>query len=323
MFSYGLGTIPELHYYDVALIFVALMVAFIVVVMWLPETPRWLILKGNDPEQARAVLRCFRGPDNTQKIAEELGIIRSNISKGKLNIRKVLYLMFCCKATLVPFLTALFVCTYHQLSGIGVVTAYTGYILQEAGVPNPRLTSFYTAGLGLFIARIGAGVLVELIGRKSLLAVSSAGMCVSQIILGIQFYLMRSSLCDHLESSMVCNPHLYPIAISGVLLCAISFGIGAGPVTWILLSEYLPLEIKGVAGGICVLSNRITAVILIGTFVSYSNWAGPWYPWWTLASFNLIGFVIILLFVVETKGKTLEEVQELFQKKVIQLPCWK
>ena len=312
-----------LHYYDTALIFVALMVAFVFVVMWLPETPRWLLLKRNDPEQANAVMKCFMGPENTQKITEELEMIRSTISKGKLNIRKVLHLMFCHKATMVPFLISLFVCTYHQISGVGIMTTYTGYILQEAGVPNPNLTSFYAAGLGFFIARIGAGLLIEVVGRKSLLAISSAGMCISHIILGTQLYLTRPTLCGQLESTTVCNHHLYPMAISGVLLFAISFGIGAGPVTWVLISEYLPLEIKGVAGGICVLSNRLTAVVLTGTFLSYSNRAGAWFPWWTLAFFNLIGFVIILLFVVETKGKTLEEVQKLFEKRVLQIPCLK
>jgi len=233
-------------------------------------------------------------------------------------------MVFCRKETLAPVLLSMFVCTYHQLSGVGIVTSYTGYILHKSGVPNPKLVSFCAAGLGFLLARVVSSFLVEVVGRKSLYAISSAGICVSHLIMGIMFFLVKSACpsSDDFDAA-TCSSTLYPMAITGIVLFAFSFGLGAGPVTWILLSEYLPLRIKGIAGGLSVLCNRVTAVILTGTFLSFSKYVGPWAPWFTLASINLAGFVVIILFVVETKGKTLEEVQHLFHDRILHVPCQK
>lgn len=306
--------------------FIAIMTIYIFCVVWIPETPRWLLLRLKDRERAKAVLKYLRGPNNKLRIAKELEGIQSSVPAKKLNICQVLSSIISHKDTTIPFLVALFVCVFHQLCGVGIVTTYTGQIFKEAGASNPDILSLYTAGFGFLVARILAGILVEAVGRKILLSISAAGMCTGQAIVGIQFYLTRPSLCVNssvtaldavTESSEPCNVHLLPLAIAGILLFSISFGIGVGPVTWIILSEYLPLKIRGVAGGICVSASRITAVFLTGTFLSYSEWAGPWVSWWTVSFFNLVGFVVILLFVVETKGKNLEEVQELFKKRTI------
>ncbi len=318
--SYGLGTVPQFHYYDTALIFLAVMVIFVAVVPWLPETPRWLILKHNDIKQAEEVMNCFTGHDQNGKVSAEIKKIQSSAASGNnISFAQTLHTVFSKRATLVPFLISLFICTYHQFSGVGIITTYTGHILQSARVPHPRLVSFCAAGLGFLLARITAGILVEFVGRKILLTLSSAGICISHIILGVHYYLISSTACS--DPFVQCKLHLYPMAISGILLFAISFGIGVGPITWVLISEYLPLEIKGKAGGVCVLANRIIAVVLTGTFLTYSKHAGPWVPWVTLTVFNLVGMVIIILFVAETKGKTLEEVQDLYRKKVIHLSC--
>ena len=320
--SYGLGAVPDLHYYDVALVFLAVMVLFIFAVLPLPETPRWLMLKWNAPKQAIKVMSCFRGPGSSQTIVKELDMIKAQVPSKKSSLRSKLTVIFCRKETLAPVLLSLFVCTYHQLSGVGVVTTYTGHILDKSGVPNPKLVSFCAAGLAFLLARVTSGFLVEVAGRKSLYIVSSVGICASHLTMGIMFYLTQST-CSSSDSDAVCSSSLYPMAIAGIVLFAFSFGIGAGPITWILLSEYLPLRIKGIAGGISVLCNRLVAVILSGTFLSFSKYAGPWAPWFLLAFINLTGLVIIILFVVETKGRTLEEVQQLFHDRILQVPCRK
>lgn len=327
---YGLGSIPDFHYYGIALVLIAITSLFMLMLVWIPETPRWLLLRLKDSDRALAVLKYLRGPRNQRKIMKEFAGIKSSMLWKKLNCCQNLSQILCQRDTLVSFLVAFFVVVYHQLCGVGVVTAYVGTIFLEAGVPHPNLVSLFAAGLGFLLATILAGILVEFVGRKVLLATSAAGICASQATMGIQFYLTRPSLCINATYSVVdemmevnevaevaqCNLHLFPLAITGIIVMALSFGIGTGPIPWILLSEYLPLQVRGVAGGIIVSANRATAILITGTFLSYSELVGPWFSWWTLSLFNLVAFVFIILFVVETKGKKLEEVQELFKSRI-------
>lgn len=299
------------------------------------------MIRLKDKQQAIAVLKYLRGPWNQELIMKELNRIESIITDRKPTICYILTQIFCERDTLIPFLVALSLAVLQQLSGGGVVASYTANIFEQAGATNPDLMSFYVAGLGFLISSILSAVLVEVIGRKILLAVSAAGMCISHAMLGIHFYLTRPSLCVNLNSSSTanlnstsiaeaedtaeaeddvnlkqqCNLHLFPLVIVSVFLYTLSFGTGFGTVTWILISEYLPLQVRAMASGIIISANRITGVFITGTFLSYSEWAGAWVAWWTLCFFCLVGFIFIILFVVETKGKELEEIPELFKAK--------
>ncbi len=84
---------------------------------------------------------------------------------------------------------------------------------------------------------------------------------------------------------------------------------------WVILSEYLPLQVRGVAGGIVVACSWMAAVFITEGFLSYSALVGNWGAWLTLAAINLVGLIIIVLFIKETKGRTLEQVEELFNTK--------
>ena len=318
---YALGSIPDFHYYDKAVFLIAVMAIFMVLFPWIPETPRWLILGLKDRPQAMAVLKYLRGPQNMREIITELAGIESSIVQKKIGIFKVLAQIFSHGDILYSFLIALFVVMYHQLGGVGVLTAYIGTIFEEAGAPSPDLVSVFSAGFCFLLATIVSAGLVEVLGRKILLSISAAGICTSQAAMGLHAYLTRSSLCDNSTSMMTdsgveqCNFHLFPLAIAGIVVMSLSFGIGAGPIPWIFLSEYLPLQVRGIAGGIILLANRGTAVLITGTFLHYRNLVNPWFSWWTLSLLNLVCFVLIVVFVVETKGKTLEEVQKLFKTR--------
>lgn len=93
-----------------------------------------------------------------------------------------------------------------------------------------------------------------------------------------------------------------------------------GSVIIILNAEYVPVQVKGVAGGIVVSITRIAGGIVTGTYLNFTNWAGDYTLWWIFAATNFVSVIVIGLFFVETKGKSLEEVPELFKKKY---PCLK
>ena len=332
---FGFGAIPGLRYYDLALIQIGIVTLFIFMVMWIPETPRWLLLKYHDQRRATAVMRCLRGP-KYPRIKKEMHDIKSSISSKKPKFRQVLKMMLCEKTSLIPFLIVIFLYSLQELGGASAPIAYAGPIFALAGVSNPSITATYSVGVTLVVATILASVLVEILGRKILLALSSAGMFIGCIMLGVHLYVTRPSACSDIsmlnltavnmshmttttEASVGCNPHLYPLAIVSIFVFIFTSSIGIGPVPGVLLSEYLPLQVRGMAGGIAVAANWISAAIITGTYHSYSDLVEPYFTWWTYSVINFIGFIVIIFFVVETKGKTLEEVQDLLKNRTN--PC--
>ena len=319
LLALGLGAIPGFRYYHSALVFISCTALFITLAVWIPETPRWLLLRQKDEPRAMAALRCLRGPKYT-KLNQEIDDIKATIAKKSPGFLKLLKELLTERSTLIPFLLILFLYIY-QRTGIDVVSAYAGPIFLEAGVPNPNLTATFAVGGVKVLVTILTILLVEFAGRKILLAVSSAGMFLGAALLGVHFYITRPGLCANdtlptgffMEGEVSCNPHLFPLAIVGVVVFNLGFAIGIGPVPWVMLSEYLPSKVRGVAGGIVVGANWATASLFVGSFLSYSEAFGPWTAWWTLAAINLMGFLVVVLFFVETKGKKLEEVQELFR----------
>jgi hypothetical protein len=233
------------------------------------------------------------------------------------------------KSTLVPFLLLLFLYIFQRACGVDILAAYAGPIFLEAGAPDPNITATFAVGGVNVLATIVAALIVESVGRKVLLLISAIGMFVGSSLLGVHFYITRPELCANstaltespADIPVSCNPHLFPLAVVAVVVFNIGFSLGAGPVPWIMLSEYLPMTVRGVAGGIVVAANWATASLLVGGFLSFSEELGAWTAWWTLAAVNLVAFFVFVLFFVETKGKTLEEVQVLFRTNTCCVPC--
>jgi len=322
---YGLGAIPGFHYHELALLQVAVLVLFMFMVVLVPETPRWLLLKLKDTPRTIATLKYLRGPDCKSRIDLELTAIRASLPCKKLSVGDKLRLLLCQKKHLVPFLLLVFLYMFQHLCGGGsAVVAYAAQILQSAGSPDPSLTSACTVGASLVVGTILASLLIERMGRKLLLSVSAAGMLAGSVVLSCHSFLTRPKACFSNSSTMavlpaeeekICNPQLFPLAVVGIIVFVLSFSFGLGPVPWVMLSEYLPLQVRGVAGGVVVASNWIAAAIITGGFLSYMELVGTMFAWLTLAGINLVGLVIIVLFIRETKGKSLEEVEQLFVGK--------
>ncbi len=318
---YGLGAIPNFSYYGIAIVPLGIQALFMVMFIWIPESPRWLLLMLHDRKRAISVLKFIKGPKKTEEIKEILIEIESS-ALTKSSMLDIVCQLFCHKPVIIPFLISLVVVAMQQLCGAGILSNYGAQIFQRAGTQNPNLTAFVTVGLLLPLSSLLAVAIVGFVGRKILLAFSTAGMCIGSILLGFQFYFTRPSLClnSTVPAAMntevqYCNPHLLPMAIASVVLFILSFEVGVGPLVWVIFSEYLPAQVKGLAGGIILATNRGVGVILTGTYFSFSEWAGAWFVWWMLGLINLFGFLFIVIFVIETKGKKLEEIPLLFRNK--------
>ena len=323
---YSVGSIEGFHYYNIALLAAGITALFELLMVWFSETPRWLLAKGYK-SQAISALIFFRGPKF--KFEQELKSMEDAISENtKLSALQIVA-EFKRRSVLIPFLTMAVIMFFQQISGLSAILAYVAIIFREANVPNPKLAPIYAVGVTGLIATIIAVFLVDVVGRKVLLVVSGLGMLVGTALLGTHFFITRPSLCHNstnltaslqfnsssLEDSttVACNSQYAPLAIVSVLVYIALFSVGWGPVPWVLLGELFPLPVRGVASGIVTFVNWGTAAIVTGFYPQYSLSITPWFAWWSFSVLNLASVIFAVFCVYETKGKSLEELQQRFQ----------
>ena len=339
---YGVGGIPGLQYYYVALVGIGIVVIFELFILWLPETPPYLYSR-HKREKSICVLRWLRGI----KVSIDGEVKEMGLSERKTYCETLR--MFPKKSLLCPLILIVVLFFFLPGSGQYVIVALAGPLLDEAGVSNPNLAAFYSVGIAGVIGSLLSIPVVDFLGRRLLLIVGGFGLLSGSVMLGTQFYLTRPSLCiaqtnstllDTTENnitlqafdnfyndsfldpaeSAACNPQYIPMAITGLVLSRFFFSFSWEPVGWILNSELFPLQVRGVANSICNISFWITAMIVGGTYLSYENTVRPWFAMWTFSLITLIGILFIVFFIPETKGKSLEEIQEKMKYKICKMP---
>ncbi|KAK2357383.1 sugar transporter ERD6 [Trifolium repens] len=265
---------------------------------FIPESPRWLAKMGlmDDFETSLQVLRGF----DTDISVEVHEIKRAVASNGKRTTISFADLKR--KRYWFPLSMGIGLLVLQQLSGINGVLFYSTSIFANAGISS---SSAATVGLGA-IQVIATGVatwLVDKSGRRVLLIISSSLMTASLFVVSIAFYLEGVVSKDSQYFSI-----LGMISVVGLVVMVIGFSLGLGPIPWLIMSEILPVNIKGLAGSIATMANWLVAWIITMTANLLLTWSsgGTFTIYTIVAAFTV---VFTSLWVPETKGRTLEEIQ--------------
>ncbi len=268
----GLGTIPSGLFYIGALS--------------LPESPRWLVTVSR-VDEAFAILKKI-GNNN---YAEET---LSSIKKADTGIIKQGFGAAFKRAVLPAVLVGIGLAVFQQFCGINVVFNYTPRIFQSIGVSqDDQLLQTVFIGIVNLVFTLLAILLVDKLGRKPLMLIGSAGLCILYIVV-VQMLAAGST------------------TVSWFLLSAIGvYAMSLAPVTWVLISEIFPNKVRGVATSIAVLSLWAAYFILVFTFPILFDKLGD-STFYIYSAICLIGFVFVYFKVKETKGKTLEEMEMIF-----------
>ncbi|VVA91874.1 unnamed protein product [Arabis nemorensis] len=269
---------------------------------FIPESPRWLAKMGftDDFETSLQVLRGF-DTDITVEVNE---IKRSVASSGKRSAIRFVDLKR--RRYYFPLMVGIGLLVLQQLGGINGVLFYSSTIFESAGVSSSNVA---TLGVGVVqvIATAVATWLVDKSGRRLLLMISSIGMTISLVIVAAAFYLKEFVSPDSDMYNI-----LSMVSVVGVVAMVIACSLGMGPIPWLIMSEILPVNIKGLAGSIATLLNWFVSWLVTMT----ANMLLAWSSGGTFTLYALVcGFTVVFvsLWVPETKGKTLEEIQALFR----------
>ncbi|WP_316816071.1 sugar porter family MFS transporter [Pedobacter nyackensis] len=269
---FGLGTVPS--------------VIFLVGVLWLPESPRWLLKDGQE-EKAKIVLNKIGSASFAETTA-------SAIQKSLEGTKKQSYSAVFHKSVRPAVAVGVTLAVFQQFCGINVVFNYTSTIFESVGANLDRQL-FETVAIGIvnLVFTLLAMWQVDKLGRRPLMLLGSLGLSVVYIILA---FLLQ----NHYPAGMV----------SIFVLLAISmYAISLAPVTWVLISEIFPNRIRGVASSVAIVSLWAAYFILVFTFPILAEKLGTYGPFYLYAGICFLGFLFVLRKVKETKGQTLEELE--------------
>ena len=269
-------------------------VAFGTGLMFIPNSPRWLVARGHT-DQARAVLKEIRSPD---EVESELGQIGQSVSQQKGTWSELLSPLLR-SAMIVGVGLAI----AQQVTGINTVIYYAPTILKFAGMSSAPAAILASVGVGVVnvLLTLVAMQLIDRVGRRPLLLVSLAGMAVSLFVLGLAFSLPQFS------SSLAW------IAIGSLMVYVGSFAVGLGPVFWLILSEIYPLGIRGRAMSVGTIANWGANLIVALSFLTLTQVLGKPVTFWLYGGVTIAAWLFAFFLVPETKGKTLEQIEAHFR----------
>ena len=313
--NYALGAINDFRYYYISLVAVGVVALFEVLMFWLPETPRWLLSRGYK-EQAECVLLWLRG--KKIGIKKELDDMKESLKQNRSNAWK----LFMKRSVLKPCIYIVIIFAVQQSGGINGITPFAGTLFDDAGVNNPRYTAIYAVGGSGMVAVICAIILIDFSGRKFLLIISGTGEFIGLVMLGVHSFITRPSLCANSSMTdmtdkmdVVCNSEYQYLAICSVIVFVLAFTIGYNSVPYILISELLPLSVRGKAGGIATSVGWICAALFAFFYLPFRDLVRPWFALWGIAALNVAAVFFIIFLIPETKGKSFEELENTFVKK--------
>ena len=260
---------------------------FLLGVLWLPESPRWLIKVGKE-KKAKSILQKI-GDDSYVK--DSISSIKDSLTgTSKMSYRSAFQ-----KSVRPAVMVGIGLAVLQQLCGINVVFNYTSNIFESIGASkdDQLLQTVFIGGINVIFTLLAMG-LVDKLGRKPLMLFGAAGLAVTYIIIA-QLLSIKSP------------------AVSPFLLIAIgTYAMSLAPVTWVLISEIFPNKVRGAATAVAVVCLWASYFILTFTFPILEKQIGTDKTFYIYSAICLSGGLFVWFKVKETKGKTLEELETVF-----------
>lgn len=265
---------------------------FWLLLLAVPETPRWLMKQGRKKE----VLSILIKTSGSAAAATEIAAIENSFQQ---ETHAPLKLIFTAAYRPVLFIGIL-IAVFQQVTGINAILYYAPVIFKEMGLDTSS-SMLQTIGIGVvnMLSTLIAIFLVDKVGRKKFFLAGSCIMAISLIVVATCF---QYKYFDNY------------IVLIGMLAYVGAFGCTLGAVTWVYLSEIFPNRIRGLALSVATLALWLADFIIAGSFPVMTKHLGTPLTLFCYAVLCAIAFFYMLLKVKETKGRSLEEIEHLFIK---------
>jgi sugar porter (SP) family MFS transporter len=271
----------------------------------LPESIRWLAGHNRIP-QAEAVLRRLRA--SPVEVTRELASLRSDLLRegGRLVPWSALLAPRLRPALVIGVGLAMF----QQIIGINTVIYVAPQIFQAAGLSSALVCILATAGVGAVNVAVTlvSILLIDRVGRRALLLWSLGGMAATLLVLAGGFVVGTSGASGW-------------ITMLSVAAYVAFFAVGLGPVFWLLIAEIFPLALRGRAMGLATISNWGFNLLVTVTFLGLIDLCGRTGTFLLYAVLTLVALVFTAALVPETKGRSLEEIEDALEGRQTPVPA--
>jgi len=270
-------------------------VAYLLALSAVPESPRWLAMRGRDAE-ATEVLGRVAGDGAVAVLREVKESIAAEAKLGRASWRVLLHPSLRLVMTI-----GIVIGVMQQVSGINAVFFYAPMIFEKSGIgTNAAFMQAALVGLVNLVFTVVAMAVIDRFGRRPLLILGLSGIAACMLLLAWAF-----------SAGDDANPRLILFAILGFVA---SFAVSLGPVMWVLFSELFPNRVRGVAISFVGLVNSATAFLVTLVFPWQLQSLGSSMTFLIYGVFAVAGLAFVMRVLPETKGRSLEELETLLVK---------
>jgi len=262
---------------------------YFVFMMFVPESPRWLVLEGHT-ERARKIMARITPAD---QVDELLRSIRDSAGEATHNLAKKIRDVFRPELRLV-IIVGLIAAVAQQSSGINAIYFYAPTIFAESGVGTDAAFAQATyIGLVNIVFTIAAMLLIDRLGRRPLMLAGLAGIAISMFLAAWGFHTDQSD-----------------VVLAGILGFVASFAFSLGPVMWVLFSEIFPNRIRGVCMAFMGVVNSGVSWFIQFIFPVELAHLGPTVTMVIFGATAIVFLVLLTWLMPETRGLSLEELEK-------------
>ena len=281
-------------------------VVLIIGVMIVPESSRWYVKMGRKDKARESLEKVTEPADVEKELSDVEAQVSAEAAEGEATWAEV-FSPRVRKALIVGVGLAIF----QQITGINAIIYYASTIFESAGLVSTKsqtVATLYCVGLTNVLATFIAVAYIDRFGRRPLLLMGFIGMFVSLCAVAIGFGTQSTT-------DTGAGPSIVGIiTMVGLVVFIASFAFSLGPVVWTIISEIYPGRVRGKAVSFATAANWGAAFLVAEFFLTLTNGIGESATFFLFAAMCILGFIFTWRYVPETRGRSLEEIQEMWNK---------